>query len=428
MSIDAFLADLFGPGAGQATPTAGVVMPEAAGQLDELYGRGVGADNMRAFTDPTYGQQRDRQIDGAINEISPDALVPRNFDAPAVREPFQGAGVDEFSAARRMSPTAALLSSGEPVPLPRPRPMEAGPGGSDLNMTPPPRINPMPPPAAASMPPPDLLTRLSGRNMPTDMTMPGTVGSGGGGDAQGLMSRLMGLDQGGEKRLRSSIAGGFAGANTAFGGGSLMKGIGGGISGGLASDKDDEAKGLAAEDRTVKQANFNRQQDDKELTSDALRKLYGARGSALETNATTKANAPVKNAAWNKPPHERYKDAMHLIQQERKAIYGQINPLTSKADQAAAKAEADKQLEEFKQRTFKTYGIDQNGNETTPSQGGTPSTKNAVGTKEGEESGIYESGSISNAREAIARGANPDQVKQHLKENGIKFSDSDLAL
>lgn len=380
MSIDAFLQDLFGPGAGTAAPP-----PPAT--FDDRFAPAVEQPLKSPYENqPQYDEQYDDQI-------------PAN--ATPTSGTFGGAPSPGTPMPTARPPIEALLAG------PRHRPPEAGPGANML------------PPGGDGMPPApgggaggDLMSRLAGL-LPRGGGAPAPAGA-----EPGIMDKLTG------KKAQSIIQGGFAGGNPNFKGGAFMKGASGGLGGGLASDKEDEAKAIAAADKTQKQGNFDRTQTDKEATSEALRKLYGQRGQALTTSADARASGTGKGA-WNKPPHERYKDAMHLIQAERKAIYGQINPLSPKADQAAAKADADARLKAFTDKTLRTYGIDENGQETAPTQGG---AGGAVSPAEGKNSGMYDTDAISGAREAIARGANPDQVKQRLKENGIAFADEDLAL
>jgi hypothetical protein len=410
MSIDAFLQELFPSSAGAADPRADAVSRLAGGLRDR-------AD---FYDNPDIGiMDKDRRRAGEDASASGDyAPTPSGM----TYRPWDPRGGDDDAA---LPPNSTLNSGAAPSnlpivnpPLPRPRPPEAGPGAS---MMPPGGV--VPPTAAGGGNDP-MFSRLAGLSRPG-----GGAGAGKDDGPNGIMGRLLGMDASREKRVRSAVAGGFAGANPAFAGGSLMKGLSGGLTGGLKSDKEDTEAATEAEDTAQKQANFNRTQTDKEATSDALRKLYGQRGAALVTAADARASGAGKGA-WNKPPHERYKDAMHLIQAERKAIYGQINPLAPKADQAAQRADADARLKAFTDKTLRTYGIDDNGNETSPTQGGrgTPSSPRSMGTQEGNQSGLYDTDAISGAREAIARGANPDQVKQRLKENGITFADEDLAL
>jgi hypothetical protein len=151
-----------------------------------------------------------------------------------------------------------------------------------------------------------------------------------------------------------------------------MKGAGGAASGGLKSDKEDREEDATSAEREQKQGNFERVQGDKEKTTEALRKLYGDRGEVAKKNADTRASNPSGrgNAAWNKPPHERYKDARKLIQDERKAIMGSLGIGANPAERAAAQ----KQIEDFERKTLKQYGLDAEGNDTsvpsaTPSAG-----------------------------------------------------------
>lgn len=370
MSIDAFLQELF------PSPT-----PGPASFADRFAPALSGLDTALQ----THNQ--------------PMSPIPSSFDdrfAPTGAPPPMGGGPDDmdFSSINRR------LAGGGGVPMPQPRPPEAGPGAAEL------------PPAA----PPDVFSRLAGMVGGAPAAAPAEAT-----DARGIMSKLLGMDAKGEKRALSTIAGGFAGGNPAFAGGAFMKGTSGGLTGGLKSDKEETEAETAAEDKTQKQGNFERAQTDKERTSEALRKLYGVRGQAMTTNADTRAKGGGKSS-WNKPPHERYKDAMKLIQEERKALYGQIRPGLTNAQDAAnkvARAEADKKLADFTKRTLQTYGIDDQGNETRPTQSGAGTTAPA---------GVqYDDENISGAREAIGRGANKAAVIKKLRENGYPdISDADL--
>jgi len=127
--------------------------------------------------------------------------------------------------------------------------------------------------------------------------------------------------------------------------------------------------------------------------------------STIDLNAARAKQAGTGKGAWNKPPHERYKDAMKLIQDERKAIYGQINPLMSPKDRAASKADADKQLKEFTAKTLKTYGIDESGNETSPNQGGAgmPNATPSAGSGGMRGGGTYQDPHIPESQEQFDR-------------------------
>lgn len=240
-------------------------------------------------------------IDAFLQELFPSAAAaPANFAdrfAPALsgldtslqthNEPMArlsgppASFDDRFAPAEDASlPPNAMFNSGQagpnmPMvnpPLPRPRPAEA-PTAEMLGA-------PQGAPTDLSSSTGDMFARLAGR---TGMTPPPPPGKE---DSRGVMARLLGLDATGEKRLRSTLAGGMAGGNPAFGAGAFMKGASGALTGGLKSDKEDTEAETAASDSKQKQANFNRTQTDKELTSEALRKLYGARASAPTRSAS----------------------------------------------------------------------------------------------------------------------------------------------
>lgn len=274
-----------------------------------------------------------------------------------------------------------------------------GPGASPPQAVP----NPMAPPPGGSAPAPGgMLSRLMGRMngwqpgggtaVPTPADQPD--------NASGLVGRLLGMTDPNEKRLSTALAGGFAGGNPAFKGGAFMKGASGSLSGGLKSDKEDTDAASSDTDKAQKQANFERQQTEKEKTDEALRGLYKSRGDAL----TTKANQPAGagKSSWNKPASERWKDAQRLIIDKQKQLYGGINPLGPKADRDAAKASADKEMGDFKSQTYKQYGFGDDGSDLadTP-QGGAgggaakpavPSSKKVIGDEEGKASGLYPKG------------------------------------
>jgi hypothetical protein len=433
-----------------------------------------------------------------LDDFMRELFSPDTAAGPSVNfaERFRGGPADDGA----MLPAGATPTMGRlmgEIPLPRSRPdiegILAGRGGGGGPSLPSPSSDTTPPST-------DIIARLSGILRPQGVApSPNTAPAD---SARGILGRLMGMDTSGEKRLRSTIAGGFSGGNPAFAGGALMKGAGGGLSGGLKSDKEDLDTETAAADREQKQSNFERTQLDKEKTAEALRNLYGARGSAvgqprsasifkyepgqgrnesgetvdgawkinrldgtrefipdmvLTGKAETSSVAARKDAdseamrglraertealrrgderkvkeldekirlntstiglnearakqagvgkgAWNKPPHERYKDAMKLIQDERKAIYGQINPLLPKAEREAAKADADKRLNAFTAKTLKTYGIDAEGNETSTNQGGgMPSATPSPGKGGVRGSGTYEDPHIPETQEHFDR-------------------------
>lgn len=369
-------------------------------------------------------------IDNFLNELF----------GPTAAPPPPASFADRFGAlddgGAMLPPNAQPTSGAAPsdlmgrlAGLPRPRPPAAGPSAADLSASGPP-MN-ISPDATAGPPQEDggIMSRLLSLTNPGMAADDREAGGPQKGDPRGVLGRLLGFDQTGEKRLRSSLSAGFAGGNPAFKGGAFMQGASGALKGGLASDEQEQQQQIAADAKKLQQTNFERQQGDKELTSAALRKLYGDRGEAMVTTANNRAN-PRASTAWAKPPHERYKDAMHLIQAERKALYGQINAFGAKADQVAARAEADAKLKAFTDRTLRTYGIDENGRDTgSPGAPATPGGPRSDTRSPPAPDGVeYDSSAISGAREAIARGANPDQVKQRLKENGITFADEDLAL
>jgi hypothetical protein len=341
MSIDAFLAELFSPSGG-------------------------GAVNPATFDDRFGG--------GAASPLETQDVGMRLSGAPADTAPQFPGGV---------------------VPLPRERPDEAGPRAGDLNME---RPAPMGPQGGAA--PPDaggLFSRLAGLTG-GGMTAPANTASRDEG-AKGLLSRLAGMDASGEKRLRSTLAGGFAGGNPAFAGGAFMKGASGGLTGGLKSDKEDSDAETTAADTKQKQSNFDRTQGDKEMTSAALRKLYGVRGDTMARDAQTRSERPASTAktAWNKPAHERFKDAERLILDKEKTLKNALNPLAPKAERESAAAAAKQEMADYRKRVYKQYGFDENGNDTgaAPQSGGggtVPSTDRVVGDQEGKATGLYPKG------------------------------------
>lgn len=202
-----------------------------------------------------------------------------------------------------------------------------------------------------------------------------------------LLGRLAGLDPRTDRQIRSSLAGGFSGGNPAFAGGAFMKGAGGALSGGLASEKGDRAEDLALSDRDQKQANFERTATNAESRTDAMNKLYGAREKAARDGG---------RAAWNKPTNERWKDAQKLIIDKQKSLYANINPLSPKPERDALKAAADKEFTKFKADTYKQYGLSEDGADLgggapAPS-GAAPSTSKVVGDKEAKSKGLYAKG------------------------------------
>lgn len=387
--IDDWLKDLFSPdapapGSGGGANFAERFAPALAQPLGEMDG-GMSSppeDDLRSANLNFLRLNGGRDPTGSIPGGDDGAMLPPGASPMSGRAP-----------ASLMPPTD--------VPMPRARPDiegilagRAAAGGPPMGA---------PPPGGAAPPGPagggDIMARLAGMLRPQGVPPGGAAPSEG---AQGVLGRLIGMDASGEKRLRSTIAGGFAGGNPAFAGGAFMKGAGGGLSGGLKSDKEDTEAATAADDKAQKQANFDRAQTDKEATQAALRKLYGDRGTA----AVTRANAPgAGSKAWNKPAHERYKDAMKLIQDERKAIYGQISPIAPKAEREAAKADADKRLQDFTKRTLKTYGIDENGAETGPPPGGAAvvPTNKVVGDQEGKDAGLYPKGTYDDPAEPMSQ-------------------------
>jgi hypothetical protein len=151
-----------------------------------------------------------------------------------------------------------------------------------------------------------------------------------------------------------------------------MKGASGGLGGGLKSDKDDRDEDSTQAHRDQQQANFDRTATDREKNSESLRKLYGQRGSAIETNAATRAaNPPGTSKAWNKPAHERFKDAERLILDKEKQLDRRLDSAFGKK-RDEQKGINEKELSEYKARTYKKYGLDENGDElpnASPSPG-----------------------------------------------------------
>lgn len=419
--IDQYLQELFSPdpsGPGGFAGRFGAINDRSG----PLYGQGAGGPIQMdtplpmpggpPMPEPPMGGEMPDDMMRAVNQNFLRMNGGRDPSGTQVLPPADDGvalppGAKPMSGMSPMFARLAGMDGGGAVPLPRPRPSGAmGPADA----TAPPGGNPMAPNLGA------LLAILrggggSGPSGPAPAGAPQDPGAMPREDAQSIIGRLIGLDRSGEKRLRSSVASGFAGGNPAFAGGAFMKGASGGLSGGLKSDKEDDDADVASEDKAQKQANYERTQTDKEKTSEAIRKLYGDRGEAAKTSAAARAANPMGGrSSWNKPPHERYKDAMKLIQDERKAIFGQINPLGPKADVQMQRMEADKKLKEFTDRTLRTYGIDADGNEIAPVQqpqrgasAGVPSSKRVIGDKEAMDKGLYPKGTFDDPAEPMSK-------------------------
>lgn len=373
--------------------------------------------------------------------VTPMAEAPSNPMMP----PMQGDGpaIDPTEIVRKLvgmnggGPPAAVDMSARaaqpspPVPLPTPKPnipaMLAGPNVGGGGAAIPAAASPSGPAPGGS----DIMSRLSGMfnrgGAPSQVGAPAqapTMAEASQPPSSPL-AKMFGIDPRTEQRIRASLAGGFAGGNPAFAGGALMKGAGGALAGGLKSDQNQTKTDQEAAKQAQKQANFERTQGDTEQQHAALRKLYGAR--------TTAALTGRPNSAWNKPVPERWKDAQKLIMDKAKQLQGGITAITPK-EQAAQRAEAERQLEKFKTDTYQKYGFDKGGNNAMPAArpgGAVPSTDRVVGDKEATATGLYDSSSrgqaISKAREVIARGANPQQVKKLLLDKyGITVTDDEL--
>ena len=288
-----------------------------------------------------------------------------------------------------MAPTRDLLGGGETMPMPRARPPAL-----DLEFMDNPAA--IPPTAQPRSGPMDIGQRLGGG--PTAQAPMGVPPGGGGGPMPGgepsVEDRLGG---GGMKRIMSALAAGMAGGNPAFAGGALMKGLSGGLAGSLKSDKDDLETDTATEERNLKQGNFERVQGERELDSAARRKLYGKHGEYYEAAAKNAAEGGGRrggragSAAWNKPAHERFKDAQNLILKKNKDIDGSLNVLgMPKAERDAAVARAKAEKEAFKRETYQRYGLNEDGSDVAPPRAEVPSTNRVVGDREASERGLYE--------------------------------------
>lgn len=312
---------------------------------------------------------------------------------------------DRFGAA--FGPTGgadpmALMSGGPPpmmdVPMPLPRP------------TNPMMPSPMMPPPAPPMdsggdlpfgaeptagPMPDVLSRMAGlAGTPRAMMMPG--GGGEGGEAappQSILERMAGTIAG--KRFQTALAAGLAGGNPQFRAGAFAKGMGSAMAGGLKSDKDDDDASERADETEYKRGQdakkmglAERGMTEREKTGATIRDLHGAR-----TKAVTEGKPLRGNAAWNKPPHERFKDAEKLILEKSKELRGRIPAFGQPAAIAAARAEVDKEISAYKEKVYRRYGFDTDGNDIAPqSRTETPSTDRVVGDREAKSRGLYEGG------------------------------------
>lgn len=351
--IDNFLADLFAPEP-QSDP-AGRFGALRAGDPAESPPDPLSRDRFLGVPDSLPFAGARPPDDFNLFDEPPDDVASR-ATMTRLAGPMPSGGVPGDSFADRFGggprqPMAGPAPGGMPMvnpPLPQPRPDIEGILNGDRGAAPPGAA-----PASGGAPG-NIMARLLGNRSGSEMA-PLTDGAGGRDRGTGPDARI--------KRVLSALAGGMAGGNPAFKGGAFMKGMSGGLTGGLKSDKEEREAEAAADDKTQKQGNFDRTQLDKEKTSEALRKLYGERGAALLDGG----GKGGKGAAWNKPPHERLKDAEKLIIDKQKSLYGQINPLAPKAERQAAQERADKELEGFKKKIYKGYGIDPDGNETSPS-------------------------------------------------------------
>lgn len=318
--IDNFLAELFGQ-----TPQVGLppMFPSAGGLTN----------------DPTFDQMAGVKLP-APSLMRPDPQPQPPFPIPDLMTKLAGG-----------MPTAPMPTVG-PSAATAPMPV-TGPSA---------RTAPMP------VTPMSLEQKLGGPTTYGDDTVPpeaqfagatvapgATPGAAPAGDAKAQMM----------KKIFSSLAGGFSGADKRFGGGALMNGIGGSLTGGLKSDQQDR-ENTRQDSEDERKANneaarlgISREAlDERKKTGEALRKLYGDRGTAAINGRPS--------AAWNKPPHERYKDAQKLVQDQEKIINGRTNPYRGPEGRQKWEAEKKGELDSFKKNTYKMYGIDAEGKDTGP--------------------------------------------------------------
>lgn len=380
-------------------------------------------------------------IDAFLQDLFPSAPA-----APPASIADRFGGLDDGMMPQNATPQSGPAPSGMPIvnpPMPRPRPPIEGmlrgptPRPAEAPQGPPMDIAP---PAPSAPPPQDgsIMSRILGMTNPGMAADDREAGGPQPGDPRSVLGRITGLDQTGEKRLRTSLAGGFAGGNPNFKGGAFMQGASGALKGGLQSDEQDETKATAATQRKLQQANFDRQQSDKELTSDALRKLYADRGTALVTNADTRAQNPGGKPGVTQQiiaqlraenPDLTFEAALNIAKR------GSNDPKVRQAGErlALTAAKADPAYLMNPQKTLQKwrgeYGLDQAAAPPGGPPAAAPATPGSPRSQNEPPAGVeYDNSAISGAREAIARGANAEQVKKRLKDNGIKFSDEDLAL
>lgn len=375
--IDNFLRELFSPDS-----------PATFAQRFEPFD-GAPA-NVPSLDMGAMGPQRPPSMDDLLHQLAPPMPSPREYLRQLPPDPPFDDGLTETLSARSRLPS---------VPLPQPRPdienILSGNRGAPAGM---------PAASASSANNGDIFAKLAG--------LLGRGGGGGdpgaapvGGDQGSLFARLAGLSPAADKQLRASLAGGFAGGNPAFAGGALMRGASGALGGGLSQEKQQAKTDRSTQDAAQKQANFERAQEDKEKTNEALRKLYGMRGDVMQQNANSRA-ANAGRTSWNKPASERWKDANRLIIDKEKQLKGAINPMLPKADRDKMEADVSAQLEDFKRKTFEQYGFDQNGKDMAPMprQGGeVPSSGKVVGDKEATEQGLYPKGTYDDPVEPLTQ-------------------------
>lgn len=383
--IDDFMRELFGPDTGGGAPAT--FGERFGGIRPPLFGDDPGP---ATFGERFGGGQAPHPeaagLPDLLKRLMP-GMVPGGGGAAPMMSPGNRFEIDpqDHMERPRVIEMSAKARRPDAVPLPPARPggdlmerLGGGSPGAPLSLAPPAPTNP-----AAPAAPPSLMARLRGGGSPPPA----------GSDPRGgLLARLTGMDPRSERRVLASLAGGMAGGNPAFSGGALMKGLSGGISGGLASDQQDRKEDKDASTAAQKQSNFERTQGDKEKTSEALRMLYRMRGEVMKTNADTHATNAETNAGrktWNKPAHERFKDAERLILDKEKALR---NPLAAKADRDAA----ERELADYRKKVYRQYGFSDDGTkDIAPGAGGkaaTPSTDKVVGDKEGEDAGLYAKG------------------------------------
>lgn len=401
-----------GPAPGGANPLAGL--------MEKLTGGGPKPVPTQSFTPPMPGGGAPPLGGGAppgMPTPQPD-LSARLSGAPAMPPgalPFSG---EQPPGAAGGPPNVADLLK---------KLMGGAPGGggySGYGMPPPPSGTPpgaMPPGAPgggdAMLPP--------GAGPTEGRAPPGVPGGG------GFMDRLSGMvnDPKFRRNFGASIAGGMAGGNPAFKGGAFMKGLSGGLSGGQKADKQFLDEEVAKQERTQKQSNWESEQADKKLSNEALNKLRGAQAGAYEKGTI---GAGGRGAAWNKPPMQNVLDLQRAIKDVEARKNGIINLPRDQRAEAAKKIDAElAPLRQLLKENYKQLGMDENGNPVQPQGGGGPQPNApATGrpTTQAPAPTYDRDTSIGNAREAIARGADPDMVKQRLKESNIPFDDSDLKL